>query len=750
MKVLMIFMSNNSKVNLVPRKSVIAVILAFATSPVFAQDAKSEQDGTETLDEIKVNASADANAKGLMKPYAGGQVAKGGRVGVLGNQDAMDTPFSQNAYTNALIQNQQAKSVGDVLLNDPSVRVARGFGNFQESYFIRGFQLYSDSVSYNGLYGILPRQYIAAELFERVEVLRGASAFLNGTSPNGDAIGGSISLLPKRAPNDPLNVVNVGWSSGNQQLGSADFARRFGPDDRAGIRLNVSSRDGGTAVKKENAEVNLVSLGLDWRGEKLRLSGDIGYQDNHLKQTRTNVSLADGIEAPRAPKSDTNWAQPWSYSNERDTFGTLRGEYDLTEKVTAYFAGGFRDSHEANSLANLTVNNSSTGAGTFYRFDNTREDSVRTGEAGLKGKFETGSVNHDVVLNANLYHFEKKAAYTFDFGNQFNTNLYDPSYYAMPAFTAGAGSGGVLNNPKTTGRTILRSLALGDTLAMLNNQLLLTLGVRHQEIVGTNYSYDGVFSDAYDKSKLSPVLGAVVKPWDGVSLYANYIEGLSQGATAPASTAFQPISNPGKTLAPYVSKQKEVGAKFDFGKVRVTTAYFTTEKPRGFINAADEFTSQGKEETQGVELMTYGQILPSLRVLGGVTWLDAKQKNTGSAASEGKQTIGVPDRQANLGVEWDTFMVPGLTFDARVITTGDVYVDSNNTQRVPGWTRFDIGARYATEIKGHLFTVRSRIDNVTDRDYWASAGGYAGTTSNSGYLVLGAPRTVTVSAQLDF
>ncbi|WP_024930613.1 TonB-dependent siderophore receptor [Methylophilus sp. OH31] len=743
--------SGVSNMQLLPKKSVVAVMLAFAAIPVFAQDAAAEKDDTVTLEEVKVKASADANAKGLMKPYAGGQVAKGGRVGVMGNQDAMDTPFSINAYTNELIQNQQAKSVGDVLLNDPSVRVARGFGNFQESYFIRGFQLYSDSVAYNGLYGLLPRQYIAAELFERVEVLRGASAFLNGASPNGDGIGGSISLLPKRAPNEPLSVVNAGWSSGNQQLISADVARRFGPDDRAGIRLNVSKRDGGTAVNKEHADVDLVSLALDWRGEKLRLSGDIGYQDNHLKQTRTNVSLASGIDVPRAPKSDTNWAQPWSYSNERDTFGSLRGEYDLTGKVTAYFAGGFRESHEANSLANLTVSNAATGAGSLYRFDNTREDSVRTGEVGVKGKFETGSIGHDVVLNANLYHFEKKAAYTFDFsGTSVSTNLYSPVYASLPAFTATAGSGGVLNNPKTTGRTILRSVALGDTVSMLDNQLLLTLGVRHQQIVGTTYTYDGVFDDAYDKSKLSPVLGAVVKPWDGISLYANYIEGLSQGATAPASTVSQPISNPGQTLAPYVSKQKEVGAKFDFGKVRVTTAYFTTEKPRGFVNAADVFTSQGKEEHQGVELMTYGQILPSLRVLGGITWLDAKQKNTGDAASEGKQTIGVPDRQANLGMEWDAFMVPGLTFDARVIATGHVYVDSDNTQRAPGWTRLDIGARYATEIKGHLLTVRSRIDNVTDRDYWASAGGYAGTTSNSGYLVLGAPRTVTISAQLDF
>lgn len=741
-----------SKMTLMPKKTVLAVMLAFASTQVLAEEAQSEKEGTVTLDEVKVNASADATAKGLMKPYAGGQVAKGGRVGVLGNKDAMDTPFSINAYTNALIQNQQARSVGDVLLNDPSIRVARGFGNFQESYFIRGFQLYSDSVAYNGLYGILPRQYIAAELFERVEVLRGASAFLNGTSPNGDAIGGSISLLPKRAPNDPLNLFTAGWSSGNQQLFSADVARRFGPDDRAGIRLNVSRRDGGTAIDKEHAEVDLVAIAFDWRGENLRLSADIGYQDNHLKQTRTNVSLDAATGVPRAPRSDSNWAQPWSYSNERDTFGTVRGEYDLTEEVTAYFASGFRESNEANSLANLSVSNSATGSATTSRFDNTREDSVKTGEVGLKGKFETGPINHDVVLNANLYHFEKKTAYTYDFaGTTQNTNLYSPVYSAEPAFSGAAISdGSVLSDPKRTGRTILRSIALGDTLAMLDNQVLLTLGARYQEIVGTTYANTGAFTSSYDKSKLSPVLGVVVKPLNGISLYANYIEGLAQGATAPASSPFQTIANPGQTLAPYVSKQKEVGAKFDFGKIRVTTAYFTTEKPRGLINAANVFTSQGTEEHQGVELMTYGQILPSLRVLGGITWLDAKQKDTEGAATENKQTIGIPDRQANLGLEWDTFLIPGLTLDARVIATDHVYANATNTQRLPGWTRLDIGARYATEIKGHLFTVRGRIDNVTDRDYWASAGGFAGTTGNSGYLVLGAPRTVTVSAQLDF
>ncbi|HEY1104279.1 MAG TPA: TonB-dependent receptor plug domain-containing protein, partial [Burkholderiaceae bacterium] len=179
----------------------IATLLALQLPLGHAQDAPAPAADDKTLKTVTINASADASAQGLSPRYAGGQVARGGRAGILGTRDNLETPFSITAYTNELIQDRQAKSVGEVLQNDPSVRVARGFGNFEESYYIRGFIQSSDDVAYNGLYSLLPRQYIATELFERVEVLRGASAFLTGANPGGGGIGGAINLLPKRAPN---------------------------------------------------------------------------------------------------------------------------------------------------------------------------------------------------------------------------------------------------------------------------------------------------------------------------------------------------------------------------------------------------------------------------------------------------------------------------------------------------------------------------------------------------------------------
>ena len=71
--------------------------------------------------------------------YAGGQVATGGSLGLLGNRGVMNTPFNQTSYTAELIKNQQARTVGDVLFNDPSVRTKTPAGNGIDGVYIRGF-----------------------------------------------------------------------------------------------------------------------------------------------------------------------------------------------------------------------------------------------------------------------------------------------------------------------------------------------------------------------------------------------------------------------------------------------------------------------------------------------------------------------------------------------------------------------------------------------------------------------------------
>ncbi|WP_449405904.1 TonB-dependent receptor plug domain-containing protein [Massilia phosphatilytica] len=254
--------------------------------------------------------------------------------------------------------------------NDPSVRVARGFGNYQELYVIRGFAVNSDDLAYNGLYGLLPRQFVASELLERVEVLRGANSFINGAAPGGGGIGGMINLLPKRAPNKPLEPGHRRDRIGRPEATwRPDVARRFGAGDRAGIRVNAVRRDGDTAVDREERALSVFSVGLDYRGDNYRLSADVGYQDHQLRNGRPSVTAGTGLALPAAPDAARNFAQPWTHSNERDTFGTVRGEVDLAPGVVAWAAMGARTGRESNTISSPTTTDDN-GATVMTRFDN--------------------------------------------------------------------------------------------------------------------------------------------------------------------------------------------------------------------------------------------------------------------------------------------------------------------------------------------------------------------------------------------
>ncbi|WP_373423938.1 TonB-dependent receptor [Variovorax boronicumulans] len=733
------------------RPTVAASLLALHALGAMAQTPAAEPAASSgTLATVNVEASADASAEGLTKPYAGGQVARGGRVGILGNQDMMSTPFSSTNYTNELIQDQQAKSVADVLLNDPSVRQARGFGNFQELYVVRGFPVYSDDVAYNGLYGMLPRQYIASEFFERVEVFRGANSFLNGAAPGGSGIGGAINLLPKRAPNEPLTRVGFGVQSGGQGFVNLDLARRFGPDDSLGVRVNAVRREGGTGVFKESQQLSAFGVGLDWHSRNVRLSADFGYQDYDLKDGRPSLTPSSSLPIPRVPDAKSNFAQSWTYSKEKDKFATFRGEVDITDNITAWAAGGVRRSDEDNVLSNPALVNS-FGNTSNTRFSNTRKDRIGTAEIGVRGNFTTGPVKHTVVASATTYSNDRDNAYAISSGSVRN-NIYAPFFSPYPVANGTGGFvGNRLEDPRLTDKIDTSSVAVADTMSFMEDRLLVTLGARRQTIKQTSFAYNTLKeTSAYDKSKTTPVAGVVFKITPTVSAYANYIEALVQGKVAPATANNRPVANGGEVFAPYQAKQKEIGIKYDGGSLGASAAFFTIDQP--VYQYADQSAGQvyglyGKQRNQGLEFSVFGEPMKGLRILGGLTLLDAKQKNTQGGATDGLTAIGVAKQQANLGAEWDVPGVRNLSLNARLLYTSKQYANATNTQQIPGWTRFDLGARYLVDLgNGRALTLRARIDNLFNKSYWASVGG----TQGSNYLVMGAPRTFAVSGTIDF
>ena len=705
----------------------------FCFSPILSSAAESNQQATEEI--IVIGGSQTE----LLGTFEGDQVARGGRAGLLGNVDMMDLPFTGTAYTQNLIQNQQARSVGDVLQNDPVVRVAKGFGNFQEVYVVRGFPIFSDDMTFNGLYGILPRQYLAAELVERVEVFRGANSFLNGAAPGGSGVGGAFNMVPKRAGDTPLTRLTLGYESDGQFYGALDAGRRFGSADEFGIRMNVVGRDGDMAVDDQERSLQVVSLGADYQTERLRLYADFGFQDHHLDAPRPQVTPL-GI-APKVPDASDNYAQPWTFSDEQQIFGAARGEFDISDNITFWLAFGGRYGEEENRLANPSV--AMDGVTSTFRFDNTREDTIYSADSGLRAEFSTGAIEHRLIVSVSGIRSDYDNAFEF-YLTPFANDLFNP--FDIPIPTAGLFAGGMLSDPLRTEAVRNWSIAAADVMSLFDGRLLATVGVRRQSIQTRTFDFNtGVETSKYDESAVTPIGALVVRPYEWLSLYANYAESLQPGEVAPAFSGGVPIVNVGDILDPFRGEQIEFGLKIDRESFGATIAAFELSKPNSIVENG-RFTNSGEQQTQGVELSIFGEPYAGLRIIGGVTFLDAALEKTTGGFDEGNTPIGIPDTQLNLNMEWDVIWIPGLTLDGRVVYTDEQYINTANTLDIPDWHRFDLGARYTTKAAGREIVVRGRIENVGDEDYWASAGGFPGEN----YLVQGAPRTFILSTSVDF
>ncbi len=702
------------------------------------------------LDATSIDAQTNKTTKGASPDvFAGGQVARGGQMGVLGNQDNMDVPFTLTSYTSKLIEDQQAEDVGDVLLNDPSVRQSFGFGNQAQVFVIRGLPLSSDDISYNGLYGVLPRQIISTDAVERVEVFKGPNAFINGVSPTGTGLGGSVNLVPKRAGDEPIRRYTQDISTDGRVGEHLDLGQRFGEDNRFGARVNLAQREGDTAIDDESQRTKLFTLGLDYRGDNFRLSGDFGYQKQRINNLRNSVRLGTITSIPRAPDASHNYGQDWTYSQTEDTFGMLRGEWDLNEDWTAYVAGGAKHTRENGVYGTPVLTDSSTGAATIGGSKIPHDEDNATFMTGINGNLQTGPVSHQISVGASSIWTEQRNAYEF-YQSTGTTNIYNTASLAKP--TAVSFAAGDMSDPGITGKTRNRSLAVSDTLGFFDDKVLVTAGLRRQQLLVQNYAYEsttgvgGSRTSMYDEAITTPVYGIVYKPVESVSLFANRIEGLSAGPTASGQ-----VVNVGEAFPPGRTKQVEAGIKLDKQSWGATLAAFRIERPTdGFTQSfatpgggsVDVYVRDGKQVNRGVELSVFGEPVEGLRLMAGGTRLQSELQDTAGGLNDGNHAIGVPTFQLNATVDWDVPGLNGLALNARALRTGGQYADQANTLSLPTWNRFDAGARYTFKVERKAVTLRMNVENITDKNYWASA--------NGGYLTQGEPRLMKFSGTVDF
>lgn len=692
--------------------------------PTRTQSVGAAAEGAIVLDTIDVIGS------GLAPAYAGGQIATGGGLGVLGQRAVMDTPFSVTNYTSKLIEDQRAQSVADVVKNDSSIRNVEPTNVGNANYFvIRGVQVGNAAVAFGGLFGIAPNAQSTLAGIERVEILKGPGAFLGGLSPSG--VGGIINLVPKRAAEEPLTRFTATWIGNSQFGGHLDLGRRFGDQKQFGVRANLQYRDGGTPISQQSQTLFNGTIGLDYRNDDFRISLDAGHQVLNTDRMNNTVTPLAGERVPRPIKPNKSYVSPWNYSKFADSFGMVQAEYDITRNITVYGKAGVSHmdwDQAVEAGTGLRRNGNFTSTGARYQIDINRY----SGEAGVRGRFQTGPLEHEVVLSANSF-YQARASGLPATLSVTRSNIYSPTFSPNPIMPAARR---YRQNDNT-----FTSYAISDTISAFDKRVQLTLGLRKQFVDINNYTLQtGLIASRNRSDAITPVVGLVVKPLRNVSLYASYIEGLTAG-TVVGNT----FVNAGQVLPPFVTKQYEAGAKVDWGKLMTSVAIFQSTQASGIADTAtNTFTDNGETRYRGVELNVAGEIVEGVRALGGITFLDSKLMRTANGTFDGNEAQGVPRVQANLGLEWDPGFVRNLTLFGRMIYTGSNYADAANLQKLKAWTTFDIGARYKIERAGAKpIILQANVTNLFNKAYWTTYPGF-------NLLYPSEARMVSVSSTFEF
>lgn len=696
--------------------------LAAAVTSALAQTPPSPADKERELAPVVVHGSDPGEYR-----------VPSSKAGVLGDLPVLSTPYSVNVIPKSLVIDQQAAFLGDFLKNDPSATIGNVVISFAN---LRGFPVGGDGHKIDGLAlgTMLQDGRVFLPAFERIEILKGASSVLYGGTGAafGSSLGGTLNYVPKMAPGAPVREAYVTYTSrANFGLG-VDLGDRFGADRQFGYRLNVGGRAGEVAVHDMEWGQKAASLVLDFRASPdLLVSGGLYAVENKYKNIQPFFvgSASSPGPLPEPSNARRNIGPSWNRFEHEAMIGWARADWSFAPKWTLtmqYGAGRNERPNHGTLDTRFGFINDDAGNVTLFASEERARTDVQTGQALVRGEFVTGMLTHKLSIGASAYEEKNYALFN---GIGFVPGMLNgpDNNTPMPAFTP---------DPRLpyTGKGVSRGVSVIDIVSF-NPQWSILLGGRQARI--TTYDATDTKIPGGEISKFSPTVALLYKPTPASLLYANYAEGLEAGGTAPVGAA-----NVGAIQPPLVTSQKEIGAKVEFSGLTLTGALFDMRRPLQVLDASNTFIQSGDQVHRGVELLLAGRLTRDLRIIAGAMYLDAKQRSAATPATDGNRVVGVPEWTFNTFVDYRIAAVPGLYLNAGVYYLTSQAVDLANTQSIPAWVRFDVGARYETVVAGRETTFLLAVENVANRSYWASAIGQAQT--------LGDPLTVKATARVGF
>ena len=712
----------------------LAALTPLALAPLAATAAESERAaaGPSTLPVVVVTGEASENYR----------VESTDSLGPLGAMPLLDTPYSVAVLPGDLIQNSQASNFKDVSkylplvayqeqqgpdILRPQTRGMQG-GNFQNSR-LDGMTMYVTVAN-------------AMEQFQQIEVVNGLSASLYGpANPSG-----MFNFVSKRPTGSDLRELTVGYGSDSVATAKADVGGRIDSRGTFSFRLNGVYGDGDGYVEGSHTKRTLADVALDirpWEHSVLEL--------NYSRYTLQNkgypgwFAYSQAVTLPDAPDPDRmGYGQSYAGVDMKTRIATARLKHDFNPDW--HLVAGVLD-QDATRDINTPVNVLSNTGSYVSSFANGFAPRFRitSDSAYLNGSFSTAGISHDLTVGTAGYKSQTYAVTTAATAASVrlgSASISAPVVFAEPA----AGPPNVRLNFNSS-NIYQQGINVGDTLRF-DARWSVRLAVSQDWFHTDNFNAAGTALPGYRDSGLSPSASLMFKPAANMTAYATYASSLQAGDVAPGTA-----SNAGVGLAPYRSNQYEVGYKWALDKVNLTAAVFRIVRPFANTDPVDRvFRISGEQFNRGLELSAVGEALPGLTVYGGLVLLKSTLGHTPLAATRDKQYVGAARVKGNALFEYQIAAVPGLVATLNYQFSGRRAANDTNSQYAPGYSLFDVGARYGVSLMGKAVSLRLAVNNVTDRHYWSTIAPSNLTGTNTGNLLahVGSPRTVLASASVDF
>jgi iron complex outermembrane receptor protein len=635
----------------------------------------------------------------------------------------LDTPQSVSVITETIIDEQLATTLGEVLSNDASLTAGSKQVN-REVFNLRGFELSSSTGYLRDGHQHWSHYQQPIETLESVEVIKGPSSTLYGTS----GPGGLVNMVTKKPTHYDLltlstDIDNLGSTrfmldAGGALTESKDLRYRttlvkqdvnFEREYQNGEQRERDRFLGSLVLDYNISENALVSFHYDRTNDKAGLdsgawlddSGDVIGDDqaiNDMSWAFTDISVSNiGLDL------EVGLNEFWDLSIGYNEQSFTRQRFESSARKPVGYQPG--DSYQSTP---------------YDRYDDWE---FKTAFVDFNGDFEFAGLGHQMLIGANYLDYSYGQLKTTGDSFTYTPGQAEPDRPDISYET---------DDELYTSQYHHYGIYLQD---------LITLNEYWQVSVGGRY--DKQEKENADNTSLLPKGAVLFSPNDQATIYASYSESFEPQSTETLND--DEDVNHGMELEAMTAKQVELGAKWQLMDERLllTTAIFDINKTGALVTEEiddpdfNTRTSQaGEQRHKGFEMAAQGAVSDKLFIMASAMNLNAVYEE--DEHYQGNTPADVADWSANI---WSRYEITNqLALNAGAFYVGERFADNENTIVKDAYTRVDIGASYKMKLSKSDINFRFNIQNLFDTEYLAGG--------NSSNVTIGDSRSFRLAMQI--